>query len=60
MPVHPADVPNTVIITPFDGYVFHYSTFGLKNSGATIQGMIVVVVDPHLHACLGVPIHTLK
>ena len=28
------------IMTPFGSYVFHYSTFGLKNSGATFQWMM--------------------
>ena len=37
--VHSADVHKTVMVTPFGSYVLHYSTFGLKYSGATLHRM---------------------
>ena len=40
VPLHPADMPRTATITPFVSYVFHYSTFVLRNSGATLQRMM--------------------
>ena len=40
VPVHPDDVDKTCIITPFGSYVFYFSTFGLRNSGATFQRLM--------------------
>ena len=41
---HPDDVPKTAIITPFVSYVFYYSTFRLRNSGATFQRLMDSIV----------------
>ena len=42
--IHPDDVPKTAIITPFGSYVFQYSTFGLRNSGATFQRLMDSII----------------
>ena len=44
VPVHPDDVDKTCIITPFGSFVFHYSTFGLRNAGATFQRLMDTII----------------
>ena len=44
VPVIPSDVQKTAITTLFGSFVFHYSTFGLKNSGATFQRMMAHIL----------------
>ena len=50
VPVNPEDEPKTAITTHFGTYVFHYSTFGLRNSVATFQRMMDQIFG-HLPYC---------
>ena len=43
VPIHPPDRQKTAIATPFGSFVFNYSTFGLKNSGATFQRLMDII-----------------
>ena len=45
IPVNPADVPRTAIITPFGLFEFPFMSFGLRNAGQTFQRFIDEVVS---------------
>ena len=45
VPMHPADIPKTCVITPFGAWEWLFMPFGLRNAGNTFQRMIDRVAD---------------
>ena len=57
VPVNPDDVPKTATTT----YMFYYSTFGLRNSGATFQRMMdqILKMMEQINYCIVSVLHLL-
>ncbi|XP_068229341.1 zinc finger BED domain-containing protein 5-like [Palaemon carinicauda] len=48
VPVFLEDNPKTATVTPFGSYTFAYSTFGLRNAGATFQQLMDSILETML------------
>ena len=52
IPMNPIDIPKTTASMSFGTYTFNYSSFGLRNAGATFQGIMVDNVLGNLPFCI--------